>query len=172
MNTLDIILIIIIIICILIIIFNSLYTRFQISIIKINEASANIESSLRKKFDLLNKSINVIKNNTDEKKILENIKKSRSKRLDMFEFDNELSIGLQELNGYIEKYPDLKNNEQYMNINFGLAETESELNAFKKYYKDIVLEYNRMLKKFPTNLVGLLSGQKKKQTFEKKKTTE
>jgi len=167
MNTLDIILIIIIVICILIIIFNSLYNKFQIEIIKLNEATANIESTLRKKFDLLNKSINIIKNNTDEKKIMENIKKSRSKRLDMFEFDKELTIGLNELNGYIEKYPDLKNNEQYMNINYGLAETESELKAFKKYYQDIASEYNKMLKKFPTNFVGLLGSLKKKELFNK-----
>ena len=173
MNTLDIILIIIIVICILIIIFNSLYNKFQISIIKINEATANIESTLRKKFDLLNKSINIIKNNTDEKKVLENIKKARSKRLDMFEFDKELSLGLDELNSYIERYPDLKNNEQYMNINFGLAETESEVKAFKKYYQDITKEYNKMLKKFPTNIVGFLAGERKKQLFEAtKKTTE
>jgi len=168
MNTLNIILTLIIFLCVLIIIFISLYNKFQISIIKINEATANIEASLRKKFDLLNKSINIIKNNTDEKKVLENIKKSRSKKLDMFELDKELSISMEELNGYIKKYPDLKNNEQYMNINFGLAETESEVTAFKKYYEDVIKEYNKLIRRFPTNIVGLLSGYKKKQTFEQK----
>lgn len=145
--------------------FSSINNKFQINVIRINEAKANIDSALRKRFDLLNKSINIIKNNTNEKKVLENVKKSRSKKLDMFELDQELNTAMDELNGLVEKYPDLKNNEQYMNITFGLAEVESEINAFKKYYHDITTDYNHMLKAFPSNIVGLLSGYKKEKEF-------
>ena len=121
-------------------------------------------------FYLLNKAIKVIKNNVkDEKDILSNIKNLRSKKLNNFELDRELIDAMNEFYGYIEKYPDLKSNEQYMNINFGLAETESEITAFRKYYNDIITDYNKMVKTFPSNIVALFSKYKVKPYFDGKK---
>ena len=54
------------------------YNQFQVLIIRINEAEANIDAVLRKRFDLLNKSIDVIKANTKtEENVLEQIVKLR-----------------------------------------------------------------------------------------------
>ncbi|MBR1376235.1 MAG: LemA family protein [Bacilli bacterium] len=159
---------IIIVICILTMCFAAIYNKFQINIIRINEAEANIDSTLRKRFDLLNKAINVIKHNTEEKVVLDSIKKLRSRKLNNFDLDRELVAGLNEFYGYTEKYPDLKTNEQYMNINFGLAETESEIVAFRKYYNDIITDYNKMVKTFPTNIVALFSKYKVKPYFDRK----
>ena len=146
----------------------AIYNRYQINIIRINEAEANIDATLRKRFDLLNKSINVIRNNTEEKKPLEIIIKLRSKKLNNFELDRELYTAMNEFYGYIEKYPSLKTNELFMNINFGLAETESEIVAFRKYYNDIITDYNKMVKTFPSNFVGLCSKYKTKTYFDGK----
>lgn len=159
---------IIVIVCLLAIGYISMYNIYQISIIRINEAEANIDSTLRKRFDLLSKSINIIKNNTDEKEVLENINKLRSKKLNNFEFDRELISLMNEFYEYTGKYPDLKSNEQYMNINFGLAETESEIVAFRKYYNDIITDYNKLVKSFPTNIVALFSRYKTKTYFDGK----
>ena len=158
----------IILICLILIWIASTYNRFQIFTIRINEAETNIDSVLRKRFDLLNKSINIIKNNTEETKPLDIIIKLRSKKLNNFEFDRELYTAMNEFYGYIEKYPSLKTNELFMNINFGLAETESEIVAFRKYYNDIITDYNKMVKTFPSNFVALCSKYKVKTYFDGK----
>ena len=62
--------IIVIIICIILIWFMSNYNQYQSYIIRINEAENFIDTTLRKRFDLLNKSITIIKTNT---KVKENI---------------------------------------------------------------------------------------------------
>ena len=159
---------IVIIACIIVMAFISVYNRFQINVIRINEAEANIDSTLRKKFDLLNKSINVIKNETKEKNVLDKIKKLRSLKLNNFEFDRELIEAKSEFDSYVNKYPDLKTNELFVNINYGLAETESEIEAFKKYYNDTITDYNKMVKTFPSNIVALISRYKKRPYFDKK----
>ena len=168
MSIYEYILFILIIVCLLGIVFIAIYNKFQINVIRINEAEANIDSTLRKRFDLLNKAINVIKNNTEEKEVLESIKKLRSKKLNNFEFDRELIECMNEFYMYTEKYPDLKTNELFMNINFGLAETESEIVAFRKYYNDIITDYNKLVKTFPSNIVALFSRYKKKPYFDGK----
>ncbi len=167
MTVLEITLTIGIVICILIIIGMMFDTKFQINIIRLNEAEANIFSVLRKRYDLLNKCIPIIKDNTEEVKPLENIKKSRSKKMDMFELNNELLIALAELKELINKYPDLKNIEQYKSIDIGISETENEATSFKKYYNDIATDYNKMVRRFPKNIVALVRGYKIKKLFEK-----
>lgn len=159
---------VVIIVCLIIMGFVSIYNRFQINVIRINEAEANIDSTLRKKFDLLNKSINIIKNETKEKNVLDKIKKLRSMKLNNFEFDRELVEAKNEFDLYVTKYPNLKTNELFVNINYGLAETESEIEAFKRYYNDTITDYNKMVKTFPSNIVALLSSYKKRPYFDKK----
>ena len=61
------------------------YNKFQVYIIRINEAEANIDAVLRKRFDLLNKSIGIIYANIEtEEPILQMIENLRSKKLTNF----------------------------------------------------------------------------------------
>ena len=69
-------------VCLVLIWVASCYNKFQIFIIRINEAEANIDSVLRKRFDLLNKSIEIIEANTEKKEpVLRSIEKLKSKKL-------------------------------------------------------------------------------------------
>ena len=140
--------------CFILIWFINVYNRFQNYIIRINEAEANIDSTLRKRFDLLNKSIGIIKSNTDKDKILENISSLRSKKLTNFELDRKLYEAMNEFSKYKEDYPKLKHNEGYMKIELGLSETEAEIVASRKYYNDIITDYNKTVRTFPSNIVA------------------
>ena len=85
------------------------YNNFQGYIIRINEAEANIDSTLRTRFDLLNKAIDIIKANTKiEGDIFTSIIKLRSRKLSNFELDRQLYEGIKEFNKYKEEYPELK----------------------------------------------------------------
>lgn len=173
MNVVEYILLSCIAICLLIIWYTAIYNKYQIYVIRINEAEANIDSVLRKRFDLLNKSINIIKSNCpEEKDVLEIVVKLRSRKLTNFEFDRQLYEALNEFNKYIEKYPSLKKNENFLKITFGLAETESEIIAFRKYYNDIITDYNKLVKTFPSNIVSLLCKYEYKPYFDGKDSEE
>lgn len=169
MNAVMIILLTCIFICFLLIWNIHIYNRYQEYVIRINEAEANIDSVLRKRFDLLNKSIGVIKSSTKAKgEILNIIEELRSKKLSNFELDRVLYDALNEFHTYALKYEELKSNDAFMKIELGLNESEAEMNALRKYYNDIITDYNKLTKIFPSNLIGKICGYKTKTYYDGK----
>ena len=80
-----------ILICILLIWYICTYNYYQTFIIRMNESEAFIDTTLRKRFDLLNKSISIIEANTKkDTKVLESISNLKSKKLSNFELDRIL----------------------------------------------------------------------------------
>lgn len=161
---------IIIIFCIIMIWEINTYNSYQGYIIRINEAEANIDSVLRKRFDLLNKSIGVIKSNTDEKKVLEELTDLRSQKLTNFDLDRKIYDAINEFNEFKEEHKDLKKCEGFMKIELSINETEAEIAALRKYYNDIITDYNKMIKTFPSNILGKICKFKNKSYFDGKET--
>ena len=148
-------------ICLLLICCVSTYNRYQDYIIRINECEANIDSTLRKRFDLLNKSRNIIKTNTKTKnEVLEIITKLRSRKLTNFDLDRQLYEAINEFEQYKEEFESLKKCDKYLKIEISLHESEAEIEAFRKYYNDIITDYNKMVRSFPTNFVAKVCGYK------------
>lgn len=169
MNVVIIVLLICIAICFILIWYINIYNKYQEYIIRINEAEANIDSVLRKRFDLLNKSIGVIKTNTKVKgDILTVIDELRSKKLSNFELDRLLYDALNEFHTYSEKYDELKQNDAFLKIELGLNESEAEIVALRKYYNDIITDYNKLTKMFPSSIVGLFCKYKSKTYYDGK----
>ena len=147
MNLFTYILLIIIVVCLLLIWYVSIFNNYQNYIIRMNEAESFIDTTLRKRFDLLNKSIEIIKNVTKTKKdVLTIIKDLKSVKLSNFELDRKLYEAINEFNGLKEANEDLKNNESFIKVDLGLIESEAEIVAARKYYNDIVTDYNKELK--------------------------
>jgi LemA protein len=144
------------------------YNRFQEFIIRINEAEANIDSVLRKRYDLLNKSIGVIKSNTNLESVLVELADLRSRKLSNFELDRKIYEAINEFNNCKEEYRDLKRCEGFMKIELSINETEAEIAALRKYYNDIITDYNKMVKSFPSKIVGLTLKLKDKTYFDGK----
>lgn len=166
MTGLIIILLLIITISVCLVVFVTTYNHFQDYIIRINEAEESIDAVLRKRFDLLNKSIGIIKANTKEENVLELIKDLKSKKITNFELDRKLYDAINEFNEYKEKYDKLKTNEAFLKIDINLFESESEIVALRKYYNDIITDYNKMVKSLPSNFVALIRGYKTKAYFD------
>ena len=159
----------IICICFLMIWFINIYNRFQSLIIRINEAEVNIDGVLRKRFDLLNKSIDIIKANVKPKEeVLTLIVKLRSRKLDNFELDRKLYDAIKEFNSYKENYPVLKTSESFVKIDISLTESEAEIEAFRRYYNDIISDYNKLVRSFPSNIAAFVFKQKAKPYFDGK----
>jgi len=166
--TLEYILIIVIAICLLLIWYINTYNNYQNYIIRINESEAFIDTTLRKRFDLLNKSIELIKANTKETEVLNIINELKTMKISNFDLDRKLYDAINEFDKYKENNEELKNNESFIKIELGLFESESEIVAARKYYNDIITDYNKLVKKFPTNIVAKISGYKTKTYFDGK----
>ena len=160
---------ILLIICFILLNYAFIYNRYQELLVKTNEVEANIDTTLRKRFDLLNKSINIIKANTStENEVLELIIKLRSRKLSNFELDRQLYDAINEFNFYKETYPILMEQESFSKINNSLIESEIEITALRQYYNDKITEYNKLVKKFPSNLIAKISKYKEKTYYDGK----
>ncbi len=162
------ILVIIIAICLILIWYVSVYNNYQNYIIRINEAEAFIDTTLRKRFDLLNKSIEIIKANTKETEVLNIIDELKTMKISNFDLDRKLYDAINEFNKYKENYDELRNTESFLKIELGLFESESEIVAARKYYNDIITDYNKLVKKFPSNIVAKVSRYKTRTYFDGK----
>lgn len=169
MSVLIVFLSIFIVICMILIWYINCYNEFQTLIIRINEAENFIDTTLRKRFDLLNKSITIIKSNIKtEKNILKRIVELKSKQLSNFELDRELYEGINEFNRFKEEYIELNDNESFLKIDLSLSESESEIVAARKYYNDIITDFNKKIKTFPSNIVAKICGYKIKTYYDGK----
>ena len=158
---------IIIVACLILILLVATYNHFQDYIIRINEADENIDSVLRKRFDLLNKSIGIIKANIEsDEPILDSIINLRSKKLTNFELDRNLYDCINEFHIIKEKYPELQTNEDFIKIDINLMESESEIVGLRKYYNDIITDYNKLVKSCPSNVIAILKKYKTKDYFD------
>ena len=169
MEMIELILIAFIAVCLLLIWYVNIYNNYQNYIIRINEAEAFIDTTLRKRFDLLNKSIEIIKSVTKTKKdVLKELTDLKSVKLSNFELDRKLYEFINELNGLKESNIELKNNENFLKIDLGIIESESEIVAARKYYNDIITDYNKLVRTFPSNVVAKICGYKIKTYFDGK----
>ena len=92
------ILFLVIIICIFTVFFILIYNNFQDSIIRINEVEGKIDECLRKKYDLLNRSVTIVKGNIKIKsEVFDEVVRLRSRKINNFDLERKLVNGYQEL---------------------------------------------------------------------------
>lgn len=169
MELIEFILIACVAVCILLIWYITIFNNYQNYIIRINEAEAFIDTTLRKRFDLLNKSIEIIKAVTKTKKeVLSELTDLKSVKLSNFDLDRKLYEIINEFNGIKENNEELKNNESFLKIDLGIIESEAEIVAARKYYNDIITDYNKLVRTFPSNVVAKICGYKTKTYFDGK----
>lgn len=148
------------------------YNKFQLLNIKISEAFNNLDILFEKKFSLLERCINIIKDNNKKLKeevILENLGKIKNKKMNRFDLNKELSISLKEYYGILDLDKKLADLDALKNINNELLDIENDINAAKKYYNDSIVLYNNLVKCFPSSLVALVCRYKKKDFFKDEK---
>ncbi len=168
MNVIIYVLMIFILVCIFFMWYIITYNRYQSYIIRINEAEANIDSTLRKRFDLLSKSTGILKTSLEVEEVMPELEKLKNKKLTNFDLDRKLLEFINEFHTIMESNPTLKENEEVMKILVGLNESEIEISALRKYYNDIITDYNKCVRNFPSNVIGKLSRYKIRTYFDGK----
>lgn len=162
--------IILIIIAILLIIILKIYNNLVKARNKVRQAESGIDVYLNQRFDLIPNLVECVKAySKHEQDIFIEIAKLRSsymKESKNIKSAEKLNNKINQLIAVSENYPDLKANEQYLNLQKTLTKLENQLQAARRIYNLEVTEYNNKIDVIPSNLVACLFGFKHAQLFE------
>lgn len=139
------------------------------SLVSSNEAVkaawAQVENQLQRRGDLIPNLVETVKGYAShERELFEKIAAARAALYSApspaakIQANNELSGFLGRLLAIAENYPNLKANESFNRLMDELAGTENRIAVERKRYNDIVMEYNRKIKRFPANMLAKMFG--------------
>ncbi|MBN2539923.1 MAG: LemA family protein [Bacilli bacterium] len=141
--------------------------------LKVQEAESGIDVALTKRFDMLTKMLQTTKGYAKhESETLEKVVKWRSgipqdaTLKDKEEFFNQLNQVAQGINVVVEKYPDLKANTVFLDLQKAVANTEEHLQAARRLYNANVTRINTIIVTFPQSIVAKQIKMAKKPYFE------
>jgi LemA protein len=139
---------------------------------RVDEAWSDIEVQLKRRYDLIPNLVNTVKGYAKhEEGTLTEVTEARAKatsitmdptKLDaaqMAKFESaqgELSQALGKLLAVSESYPDLKANQNFLQLQGDLTDTEDKIQAARRFYNGNVRDYNTKLQVFPTNMIANL----------------
>jgi LemA protein len=147
------------------------YNRFITLRTRIENAWAQIDVQLKRRYDLIPNLVNAVKGYMKhEKGTLEAITKARAMLVtgtmaDKAKADGEVSKALKSLFAVAESYPTLKANENFMQLQEELSGTESKIAYARQFYNDSALEFNAKLQKFPSNIIANMFNFTQKEFF-------
>jgi len=157
--------------------YNSLVEKQQ----DVDQAWAQVENQYQRRADLIPNLVNTVKGySTHEEETLVKVTEARAKATSITlsaedlteenlaryqQAQNELSGALKSLLAVTEAYPDLKANENFLNLQAQLEGTENRISTERKRYTEAVRDYNTAIKKFPTTIYAGWFGFKEKPQF-------
>jgi LemA protein len=141
---------------------------------EIDNAFAGIDVQLKKRYDLIPNIVNTVKEYAKhEKETLTKLTELRARALnndvsmnEKIDIDNQISGALKSINIAVENYPDLKANENFINLQKTLNEVESQISAARRAFNAAVTDYNNSIMVFPNNLIASSMNFTSKKVFE------
>ena len=128
-------------------------------------AFANIDVQLKQRHDLIPQLVSTVKGYaTHERELLEGVTQARAAAMgassidDKIKAEGELSKALAGLRVSLEAYPDLKANQNFMQLQSEVSELENKLAATRRYFNATTREYNNKVDTFPSNLIAGIFG--------------
>lgn len=149
--------------------YNSIVTLEE----NVNSEFSNVSVMLERRADLIPNLVSTVKGYAShEQAAIDSVTKARENLLqaktieEKGEANNELTSALNALMVIVENYPDLKANQNFIQLSDELAGTENRIATARRDYNDAVKAYNSKVKKFPTNLIAGMFGFSEKDYFE------
>lgn len=154
----------------------------------VSNSWSNVETQYQRRADLIPNLVSTVKGYAKhEQQTLESVVKARSEatqvKIDpsnltaekMAEYQKaqgEVSSALGRLLAVAENYPDLKANENFLNLQTQLESTENRINTARRDFNNVAKEYNTAIRRFPKNILAGLFGFDKKDYFEAEEGSE
>jgi len=131
---------------------------------RVVNAWKQIDVQLKRRHDLVPNLVNTVKGAMDfERSTLEAVISARNKAVSATgvrataQAEGELTQALGRLFALTENYPDLKSNQNVLQLQEELTSTENKISFARQLYNDTATEYNTKQMQFPTNLLGALA---------------
>src|SRR3954449_7015651 len=154
-----------------ILIYNGLVQRR----LRIREAFAQIEVQLKRRWDLIPNLVNAVRGYMNfEQSVLENVTAARANAVAagaqgpaaQAAAENALTGTLRSLFAVVENYPDLKSNQNVLELQEQLTTTENQISFSRQHYNATVLDYNTSIATFPNVLIAGPLGFIKREFFD------
>ncbi len=150
----------------------STYNRLVVLRNRIENAWSQIDVQLKRRTDLIPNLVETVKGYAaHEKEVFQKVTEARSALMtakgvkEQGEANNMLTGALKTLFAVAENYPELKANQNFMQLQEELSGTESKIAYARQFYNDTVLKYDNMREKFPSNLVAGMFGFQEREYF-------
>jgi len=139
----------------------AIYNGFITLRTRSEEAWADIDVQLKRRYDLIPNLINAVKGYvTHEKETLQKVTEARTLAMgagtvaEHGEAENMLSGALKSLFAVSENYPDLKANQNFLELQQELSDTENKIQAARRFYNTNVRDLNIKVQSFPANVIA------------------
>lgn len=154
----------------MVMLYNSLVTLSQ----RVKEAWSDIEVQLKRRYDLIPNLVNTVKGSSSfESSTLEKVVEARSKAMsttgtgkEHADAENQLTGALKSIFALAESYPDLKSNQNYLQLQNELSDTENKIQASRRFYNSNVMAYNTRIQTVPSNIIAKMFSFTEKEFFE------
>lgn len=140
---------------------------------RIDNAWAQIDVQLKRRADLIPNLMETVKGYmTHERGTLEAVTKARSAIMtakspqESMDADTMLTGALKTLFAVAESYPDLKANQNFLQLQDELTHTEDKISYTRQHYNDSVLNFNNLIETFPGNIFAKMMGRKERQMLQ------
>jgi LemA protein len=141
--------------------------------VRTNEAWSDIDVQLKRRYDLIPNLINTVKGYaTHERELFEKVTQARANAMnaqnpeEKGQAENMLTGALKSLFAVSENYPDLKANENFLELQRELSDTENKIQAARRFYNGNVRDLNTKIQVFPDSIVANMLKIGKREFFE------
>ena len=132
---------------------------------KVSNQWANVETQYQRRADLIPNLVNTVKGYAaHEQETLEGV--IEEKLAEYQAAQGQLASALGKLLAITENYPDLKANQNFLELQAQLEGTENRINVARKNFNDTAREFNTAIRRFPKNILAGLFGFEKRAYFE------
>ncbi|MGE5459226.1 MAG: LemA family protein [Solirubrobacterales bacterium] len=150
------------------------YNRFVSQRQLIKDAWANIDTELRRRYDLIPNLVETVKGYaTHEREVFENVTRARAAAASatgspaaQAAAEGPFVAALRQLFAVVENYPDLKANQNFLALQGELTNTEDRLQTSRRFYNANVRDYNQRVQQFPSRIVAGMFNFKEEEFFE------
>ena len=154
-------------------VFVSLFNRLSRQKVTIDEASADIETLLKQRYDMIPNLVETVKGYAKhEKETFESVTSLRNQAMgassleDKAKYEDQLTKGLSKLFALAESYPELKANNNFLELQSTLKNLEDNIQKSRRFYNGTVRDFNTMIVVFPNNIIANMLGFKSQPFFE------
>ncbi|MVB11857.1 Protein LemA [Caprobacter fermentans] len=151
----------------------SAYNRLISFSVRVDNSWSQVDVQLKKRFDLIPNLVETVKGYAaHEKSTLSEVTKWRGAAMnartpeEAMENNAKLSRAIVNLFATAEQYPDLKANQNFLNLQDQLREIESKIAVSRQFYNDTAMKYNEYVMRFPSNLIASVFHFNRKKYFE------